>query len=1106
MQLVEEFNHFLNTKNFKKAFAIYFRMESSNKYPQEILDASLNKIQTSLQQESYSEIAYGFKDYLNITQQDSESVNPHKFYSHIDEINENLRIRGWCFSSLRCSNRASFLVTVEGSPVCIERTSIVRDGVSKMFKTDGYWGYEFTLPSVVRKLARIGGLLKVEIRSPYGKNYDERIASIEININGPHVSNIFPANHEPIKDPFENLNKEINANKEKSKSIILLNFNGGKQVIQSIQSILARMKPEDELIIVDHCSHDGSLEQIKEIYDKDNIIVWERDKKYTFTESCNSAAKMATKEAIIFMNNDIVIEDGSFNDLVKILGYQRVEIVGGSIYDTPHEEFSVLNNRTFPRCLRHRGVSLKFGGEYFVEGEFIDSPLPCYAKDINYLEVEATSGAIIAMRREFFLEIGGFNDKYFDGLEDIDICLRASLQHDSRIVVSNKFKVLEYRTNQHQIKSSEYRQKCLKAKKNNISLGENFAPVLRRYLKRKNIHNQSKTVNVNKAKVAFIVSDLSLNTSKGDVFSAYELAHAISNKFNCECFFVLPNKKINCNKFDIIINLLHTARIHLLQNLRNDTIIIAWMRNWFDKWCNLPDIDLYDLIYCSSKKACSYVEGQIKYPVKYLPLAASADAVKMGKENRDSSRTSSGEQSYTFIGSFFDLEREITQFLDPQAISYRFKLYGHNWEKDDKFSKYTLGPVDYFSIIEKYLETDLVIDDANIATKKWGSVNCRVFDSLALGINVITNGIAGSTELFGGRLPIYNSKESLKSQIQKLLEEGTTDTTKWLQNFIIENHTYEKRAEKIFNDINDLVTLKHIRIHTSIPQPAIAPEWGDLYLAREIRYALQKKNFRCNISVGENIERRLSSIEDLAVNLRGIESIKPLNKQKFLNWLISHPDSYTINELIDADHIAVASNYFKSIIENLRSEINQIKPLYIPQFSTIKPSNSKNKPICDFIFVGNTRSIFRESVQYAIKLGLNLKVIGSGWENYIEDQYILENFVSNSDLEAAYKLGRVALCDHWNDMKRFGFVSNRIFDCLSIGMPILTDYSEDIDDKLTVEEKDYVFTYKSFNEFSIQAKNALDFSKDINGGDGRFHSDYCREGLSTIIQHIKYLS
>ena len=114
------------------------------------------------------------------------------------------------------------------------------------------------------------------------------------------------------------------------------------------------MRPFDELIVVDHGSDDGSIEQIKQLSKKENnIITWERGKNYTFSESNNSAVERAKNEIIVFINNDIVLEDGDFDDLSNVLGEEKIEIVGGLLYDAPIEEFSIKYKNSFPRCLQH---------------------------------------------------------------------------------------------------------------------------------------------------------------------------------------------------------------------------------------------------------------------------------------------------------------------------------------------------------------------------------------------------------------------------------------------------------------------------------------------------------------------------------------------------------------------------------------------------------------------------------------------------------------------------------------------------------------------------------------------------------------------------------
>lgn len=50
------------------------------------------------------------------------------------------------------------------------------------------------------------------------------------------------------------------------------------------------------------------------------------------------------------------------------------------------------------------------------------------------------------------------------------------------------------------------------------------------------------------------------------------------------------------------------------------------------------------------------------------------------------------------------------------------------------------GEVPYRLLPEIYRSSKVVIDDANHVTKPWGSVNSRVFDALACGTLVLTNG------------------------------------------------------------------------------------------------------------------------------------------------------------------------------------------------------------------------------------------------------------------------------------------------------------------------------------------------------------------------------
>ena len=58
----------------------------------------------------------------------------------------------------------------------------------------------------------------------------------------------------------------------------------------------------------------------------------------------------------------------------------------------------------------------------------------------------------------------------------------------------------------------------------------------------------------------------------------------------------------------------------------------------------------------------------------------------------------------SFIGSYFNAERQLAELLNPQEIDATFELYGHNWEKHSRFAKYTKGPIAYENVFDVHDE------------------------------------------------------------------------------------------------------------------------------------------------------------------------------------------------------------------------------------------------------------------------------------------------------------------------------------------------------------------------------------------------------------------
>jgi GT2 family glycosyltransferase len=135
-----------------------------------------------------------------------------------------------------------------------------------------------------------------------------------------------------------------------------------------------------------------------------------------FAEACNRAVRECVAEQLLFLNNDVLLDHSS---LIRMLQHGCVDDIGvaGSWLYFPDGR------------VQHRGVV--FGkddiGPYHLDrGRFIEPR--CAIEDF-----QAVTGACMMVKRDLFIQIGGFDESYSFGLEDIDFCLRVR-QYGQRVV------------------------------------------------------------------------------------------------------------------------------------------------------------------------------------------------------------------------------------------------------------------------------------------------------------------------------------------------------------------------------------------------------------------------------------------------------------------------------------------------------------------------------------------------------------------------------------------------------------------------------------------------------------------------------------------------
>jgi spore maturation protein CgeB len=106
----------------------------------------------------------------------------------------------------------------------------------------------------------------------------------------------------------------------------------------------------------------------------------------------------------------------------------------------------------------------------------------------------------------------------------------------------------------------------------------------------------------------------------------------------------------------------------------------------------------------------------------------------------------------------------------------------------------------------------------------------------------------------------------------------------------------------------------------------------------------------------------------------------------------------------------------------------------------------------------------------AVESGLPLTLVGGGWERYIDPRRVKAEHVPFDELPGWYASAEVVLNDHWEDMARWGLLSNRVFDALAAGACVVSDEIAGDDDLLAGA----VVTFRSSSEVGPLVRRLLE--------------------------------
>ncbi|WP_368119372.1 glycosyltransferase family 2 protein [Bacteroides thetaiotaomicron] len=176
-----------------------------------------------------------------------------------------------------------------------------------------------------------------------------------------------------------------------------------------------------EMIYVDNCSSDGTVEYIRQNYPQVRIV--ENQKPLGFGENNNKGVLASIGKYIAIINPDIVLHKGSLDFLYEYV--EKHPIIGITVPKLLNPDGTVQYSvRSFItlKVLFSRFLSK---GNDQTTSKIVNKYL-CKNMDTTKIQpVDWAIGAALFMRRDFYVFLGGFDQNYFLYMEDEDICLRS---------------------------------------------------------------------------------------------------------------------------------------------------------------------------------------------------------------------------------------------------------------------------------------------------------------------------------------------------------------------------------------------------------------------------------------------------------------------------------------------------------------------------------------------------------------------------------------------------------------------------------------------------------------------------------------------------------
>jgi hypothetical protein len=242
--------------------------------------------------------------------------------------------------------------------------------------------------------------------------------------------------------------------------------------------------------------------------------------------------------------------------------------------------------------------------------------------------------------------------------------------------------------------------------------------------------------------------------------------------------------------------------------------------------------------------------------------------------------------------------------------------------------------------------------------------------------------------------------------------------------------------------------------------------WGDVAFAADLACALERLGQVAIVDRRESHDRASGHLDDVVLVIRGLDQVPAQPGRHHILWVISHPDDVTVEEVRPYDLVyGAGAAWSESMAARSGRPVATLLQATDPaRFHPGAAAGSGEAGSGEagsgeagsgeagsgeaggVLFVGSTRGVFRPVVRDALAAGIDVDLYGPGWPEFVPAEQVRADRLPAGEVPGAYARADVVLNDHWDDMARWGFVSNRVFDAVASGAAVISDDVPGIED------------------------------------------------------------